>query len=362
MKALSLECILTSQCGTSSVGRASACQAEGRRFETGVPHHFQRNILFLLLFFIVCCGGGGSSDSSPNDSNNSNPIVTSISESCEITSWNNKLRRCDLTHDGLQRYYFIYVPDNLNNEKSIPLLFALHGYGSTARNHFSYTNYIPIADQNNLIVVYPQGAPMNTAITNSSSHWNVGGWTVGSNVKDIEFIDTVIELIKNKIDLDQTRIYSSGMSNGGFMSYHLACNLSNQIAAIASVTGSMTPETFANCNPTHATPILQIHGLLDYTVPYNGLSYMESIPKVMEYWSEYNSCSSEPDESTIENISEGYVINIQEYKNCLNDVNVKLYLHSSMGHTWPRISNYGISASSEVWNFVSQYNLYGKIN
>ena len=102
MKALSLECILTSQCGTSSVGRASACQAEGRRFETGVPHHFQRNILFLLLFFIVSCGGGGSSDSSPNDSNNSNPIVTSISESCEITSWNNKLRRCDLTHDGLQ--------------------------------------------------------------------------------------------------------------------------------------------------------------------------------------------------------------------------------------------------------------------
>ena len=62
---------------------------------------------------------------------------------------------------------------------------------------------------------------MNTAITNSSSHWNVGGWTVGSNVKDIEFIDTVIELVKNKINLDQTRIYSSGMSNGGFMSYHL---------------------------------------------------------------------------------------------------------------------------------------------
>ena len=173
---------------------------------------------------------------------------------------------------------------------------------------------------------------------------------------------TLQELVKNKINLDQTRIYSSGMSNGGFMSYHLACNLSNQIAAIASVTGSMTPETFANCNQTHATPILQIHGLLDYTVPYNGLSYMESIPKVMEYWSEYNSCSSEPDETNIENISEGYVINIQEYKNCLNDVNVKLYLHSSMGHTWPRISNYGISASSEVWNFVSQYNLYGKIN
>ena len=362
MKALSLECILTSQCGTSSVGRASACQAEGRRFETGVPHHFHNIILFLLLFFIVSCGGGGSSDSSLENSSSSNPTVTSISENCEITTWNNKLQRCDLMHEGLERYYFIYVPNNLNNEKSIPLLFALHGYGSTARNHFSYTNYIPIADQNNLIVVYPQGAPMSTTLTSSSSHWNVGGWTVGSNVKDVEFIDALLDLINNKINFDQTRIYSSGMSNGGFMSYHLACNLSSRIAAIASVTGSMTPQTYTNCNPTHATPILQIHGLLDTVVGYNGLSYMESIPKIMKYWSEYSSCNSEPDETITENITEGYVINIQEYKNCLNDVNVKLFIHSSMGHTWPRFSNYGISASTEVWNFVSQYNLYGKIN
>ena len=126
------------------------------------------------------------------------------------------------------------------------------------------------------------------------------------------------------------------------MSYHLACNLSSRIAAIASVTGSMTPQTYTNCNPTHATPILQIHGLLDTVVPYNGLSYMESIPKVMEYWSEYNSCSSEPDESTIENISEGYVINIQEYKNCLNDVNVKLFLTPSYTTLTPPTASFEI--------------------
>ena len=319
-------------------------------------------IFCLLLLIISSCGGGCSSSETSNDPNPSPPVIDSISEECEFTFWNNKLRRCDLKHDGLDRYYFIYISDNLDSEKSIPILFALHGYGSSARNHFSYTNYISIADANNFIVVYPQGFPMNTTLASSSSHWNVGGWTVGSTVRDIEFIDAVIDLVKRKVSIDANRIYSSGMSNGGFMSYHLACNLSNKIAAIASVTGSMTPETYSSCNPSHPTPTLQIHGLLDTTVPYNGLSFMESIPKVIRYWAEYNSCSSEPEESSIINTDEGYSINIEEYKNCLNNVEVKLILHSSMGHTWPSENNYGISASTEVWNFVSQYDLYGKVN
>ena len=314
------------------------------------------------MFIITSCGGGGSSSETSNDPNPPVPITDSISEVCELAPWSTKLTRCDFKHDGLDRYYFIYIPDNLDSERSIPVLFALHGYGSSARNHFSYTNYISIADAHNFTVVYPQGFPMNTTLASSSSHWNVGGWTVGSNVKDIEFIDTIIDLVQKKISIDTTRIYSSGMSNGGFMSYHLACNLSDKIAAIVSVTGSMTPETYSSCSPSHPTPILQIHGLLDTTVPYNGLSFMESIPKVMQYWSEYNSCSSEPEESSIINEDEGYVINIDEYKNCLNNVEVKLILHSSMGHTWPRENSYGINASAEVWNFVSQFDLYGKIN
>ncbi len=323
-----------------------------------------KNIIHILaiIFFTSSCGSGGSSSENSNDPNPPAPVIDSISEVCEFTSWNNKLRRCDLKHDGLDRYYFIYIPDNLDSEKSIPILFALHGYGSTARNHFSYTNYIPIADMNNFIVLYPQGFPMNTTLASSSSHWNVGGWTVGSTINDVEFIDSVIDLVTKKISIDSTRIYSSGMSNGGFMSYHLACNLSNKIAAIVSVTGSMTPETYSSCSPSHPTPILQIHGMQDITVPYSGLSFMESIPRVMQYWSSYNSCSSDPEESVITNSEDGYVINIEEYKNCLNNVDVKLILHSSMGHTWPRENNYGIGASTEVWNFVSQFDLNGKIN
>ena len=323
-----------------------------------------RIIFLFLIFFISSCGGGGggSSSGSGDDSNFVNPLINSISENCETVLWNNKLERCDLIHDELERYYYIYKPSNLNINKSIPLLFALHGYGSTAQRHFSYTNYEPISDTNNIVVIYPQGYPMRTTFASSSSHWNSGGWTVGSDVNDVGFIDTVIDLVSEKIAIDETRIYSSGMSNGGFMSYHLACKLSSKIAAVASVTGSMSPETLSECKPSHPTPILQIHGLQDYTVPYSGLSYMESIPTVIDYWTEFNSCDSDPERVILDNFDAGYVINIDEYKDCSNDVNVKLILHSSMGHTWPSVSSLGISASAEVWNFVSQYNLDGKIN
>ena len=308
-----------------------------------------------ILFFIYSCGGGGSSSSSPEVENPSNQNPNVIIESCSNTN-RAGMQKCDLKHDGLDRYYYIYRPENLNTNISVPVLFALHGYGSSALTHLTYTNYFTLADTNNFIVIYPQGATTDSL----SAHWNVGGWTSKSTVKDIEFIDTLIDLIKNKIEIDQTRIYSSGMSNGGYMSYSLACSRGNKIAAIASVTGSMTPETYSDCNPDRPISILQIHGLQDLTVPYTGAPFSKTIPEVIEYWVNYNSCSLEP--NRLIKYSNLSLINFDTYENCLNNTNVKLILHAEMGHTWPFISTHNISASDEVWNFVSQYNLSGKIN
>ena len=266
------------------------------------------------------------------------------------------MQKCDLKHDGLDRYYFIYKPDNLNTNISVPVLFALHGYGSSALSHLTYTNYFPLADRDNFIVLYPQGTTTSTL----SSHWNVGGWTSKSTVKDIEFIETIIDLVKDKIQIDETRIYSSGMSNGGYMSYSLACNLSVKIAAIASVTGSMTPDNFDDCSPSAPRSILQIHGLQDFVVPYAGSSGSKSIQDVIDFWVNHNSCSLEP--NRLIKYSDLALVNFDTYENCLNNTNVKLILHPEMGHVWPFLNTYNISASDEVWNFVSKYDLSGKIN
>ena len=311
--------------------------------------------LGLLILILSSCGGGSSSSSRdisiPPESDNDNLF----NETCIDTS-RSGMKRCDLKHDNLDRFYYIYTPTNLDSNESIPVLFAFHGYGSSAMRHLNYTNYFPLADSNNFIVIYPQGATTATL----STHWNVGGWTSKSTIDDLDFVETIIGLIKDKIQIDETRIYSSGMSNGGYMGYHLACNLSNKFAAIVSVTGSMTNDTYNDCNPTHPTPILQIHGLLDFVVPYDGNSGSKSIPDVIDYWVNYNSCISDPE--TVIRYDDYSLIVYDTYTSCLNNVNIKLILHPEMGHDWPSLQSYNINASAEIWNFVSKFDMYGLIN
>ena len=319
---------------------------------------FTKTIPSLLIFFLVSCGGGGGS-SDISTSNLTPPPSTEITESC--VQYGSNTKKCTLTHKALERYYIIYVPESGVSEASMPVLFALHGYGSTAEIHKNYTNYQPLAETSKFIVIYPQGSYFQGTFT-SGNHWNVGSWTAGSTADDVDFINEVIDLVSKKESINQNRIYSSGMSNGGFMSYHLACNLSSRIAAIASVTGSMSKETLENCSPSHPTPILQIHGALDVTVPFNGDSTinMESIDNVFNYWTTYNSCDPIP--SLIVTDYVDFSVDYQKYNNCLNNVKVELYKISSMGHTWPGKNNYGISATEEVWNFVSQFDIYGKLD
>ena len=315
-------------------------------------------IFFLLL--IVSCGGGGSS-SSEDVAPAPTPPVSEPSENCVFYSTNTE--RCSLTHKGLDRYYLIYTPTTITDNDEAPVLFALHGYGSSAETHKAYTMHEPFANTNKAIVVYAQGYKLETALTSSSSHWNVGAWTIGSTVDDIDFINTIIDLIDDKAAINKNRIYSSGMSNGGFMSYNLACNLSSRIAAIISVTGSFSTEMLADCNPEHPTPVMQIHGTLDPTVPFNGNSALGMVPieTTLEFWADYNLCNPVPEISVIDFFDLGMSVDHKVYKECQNNVRVELFKSSGMAHTWPIESIYGIGATKEIWSFINQYDLSGRL-
>ena len=315
-------------------------------------------IFFLLL--IVSCGGGGSS-SSEDVAPAPTPPVSEPSENCIFYATNTE--RCSLTHKGLDRYYLIYTPTTITDNDEAPVLFALHGYGSSAETHKAYTMHEPFANTNKAIVVYAQGYKLETALTSSSSHWNVGAWTIGSTVDDIDFINTVIDLIDDKAVINKNRIYSSGMSNGGFMSYNLACNLSSRIAAIVSVTGSFSTEMLADCNPEHPTPVMQIHGTLDPTVPFNGNSALGMVPieTTLEFWADYNLCNPVPEISVIDFFDLGMSVDHKVYKECQNNVQVELFKSSGMDHTWPIESIYGIGATKEIWSFINQYDLSGRL-
>jgi polyhydroxybutyrate depolymerase len=320
-------------------------------------------LLFLSIFLITSCGGGGSSSSDEVNVSIPNNNQNDDAETC--TNFEERILKCEFTHKGLDRYYYIQLA-HPEAEGSSSVLFNLHGYGSNALEQMYYTNFNNLANtkENNFILIHPQGAPLNTVLTSSSSHWNSGGWTIGSTVDDVDFIDTIIKLVSQKYNLNQDRIYSTGMSNGGFMSYHLACNLSSKIAAVASVTGSMSKETYEDCNPNHPTSILQVHGTIDATVPFEGNSAlgMRSINDVMNYWKLYDACDTEPVSIITDYFDIEISVQHDTYLNCLNDVQVELYKIEGMGHVWAKKERYGISATEKIWEFFNLYDINGKIN
>ena len=320
-------------------------------------------LLFLAIFLITSCGGGSSSSSDEVNAIIPNNNQNDDAETC--TNYEQRILKCELTHKGLDRYYYIQLA-HPEAEGLSSVLFNLHGYGSNALEQMYYTNFNNLANtkENNFILIHPQGAPLNTVLTSSSSHWNSGGWTIGSTVDDVDFIDTIIKLVSQKYNLNQDRIYSTGMSNGGFMSYHLACNLSSKIAAIASVTGSMSIQTYESCNPSHPTSILQVHGTIDVTVPFQGNSDlgMKSVNDVMDYWKLYNACDTDPTSIVTDYFDIEISIQHDTYLNCLNDIQVELYKIEGMSHRWPNKQRYGISATEKIWEFINLYDINGKIN
>ena len=265
-----------------------------------------------------------------------------------------------IEHDGLTRSYNIYIPSGYEfSDQKFPLLFCFHGFTSSADVIMAYSGFNALAEENEFIVVYPQGT-----LFSGLAHWNVGGFTEGSTVDDIGFVDVLLDDLMDNYQLDEERIYSTGMSNGGYMSFLLACQLSDRIAAIASVTGSMTIETYNDCNPMRPVPVLQIHGDADDVVAYDGLPFSKAIPEVLDYWVANNECETTAMTMELEDINttDNSTVSTLDFPNGLQCTSVNHFRVHGGGHTWPGVwGNLDISASDEVWNFVSQYNLNGLI-
>jgi len=146
--------------------------------------------------------------------------------------------------------------------------------------------------------------------------------------------------------------------------------LSEKIAAVASVTGSMTPETYALCNPQHPTPVLQIHGTSDADVPYDGVFWSRSIDDVISYWVNYNNCDTDPTITSFQDIDslDGSTVEHFVYSGGDNGVTTEHMKVTGGNHTWsgadidlPGLNtNQDINASIEVWKFFSRFDINGE--
>ncbi len=266
-----------------------------------------------------------------------------------------------LMHNGIERSYILYVPETYNPSVEAPVVFNFHGYTSNAIQQLNYGDFRPMANEDGFLIVVPEG----TVDSQGNTHFNVG-WG-NSNIDDVGYTEALLDELSTEYNINQKRVYSTGMSNGGFMSYRLACELSNRIAAIASVTGSMTTGTTNSCSPSHPTPILEIHGTADPTVDYNGSPIATSIPDVLNYWTNYNNTNSTASSNNIPDIdpNDGSTVEHIVYTDGDNGVNVEHFKVIGGDHTWPGNNfipaNQDIDASKEIWEFLKKYDIDGLI-
>jgi polyhydroxybutyrate depolymerase len=262
--------------------------------------------------------------------------------------------------EGLTRDYRIYIPAIYNSNTAVPLLLNLHGYGSNNIEQELYADFRSIADTANFIIVHPNGTPD----AGSSLNWNNFGL---SQVNDLGFLNALIDTIADDYNVNLSRVYSTGMSNGGFMSYDLACQLSNRIAAIASVTGTMLTAKLNACNPSRVVPVMQIHGTADATVPYLGNFAFAPVETLVEAWVEKSNCNPTPIQTEIPNTNTTDLTTATRflYTGGINGNSVEFFKVNGGGHSWPgapinvNVTNMDFNASQEIWRFFSQYTLDG---
>ncbi len=277
-----------------------------------------------------------------------------------------------LVHDGLTRKYFVHVPPSYNPSTPTPLVLNFHGGGGDPENQMTQSGMDAKSDSAGFIVVYPEGTGKSLA-GKLFATWNAGrccGYATENNIDDVGFVSAMLEDLESKFNVDEKKVYSTGLSNGALFSYRLACDLSDKIAAIAPVGAQ---DSLNDCNQARKVPVMHFHGILDPSAPFEGghcggrLSGdpgwdCKSVPDYIEEWRIRNSCSEETE--TVYEQGEALCV---KYKNC--EADVILCTMETGGHTWPSgsYSSLGeaavgkistdISANDEMWKFFQQHSL-----
>jgi polyhydroxybutyrate depolymerase len=217
-------------------------------------------------------------------------ILLIFSTSVQITA-----QSYSLNHQGYQREYILHLPAGWNHKEQISLLICLHGGGGNAEQMQKFSGFNTLADQRIFIVVYPNGW---------KGHWNDqrGGCTDEAhnlNIDDVGFISALIDTLKIKHPIN--KVYVTGISNGGMMSYKLGSTIGNKLSGIAPIAACM-PENLYKASPaTLPMKVLIMNGTADPLVPYNGgevkvgkytRGRVASTEQSKQYWLKINQCDS----------------------------------------------------------------------
>ena len=263
-----------------------------------------------------------------------------------------------LVSSGEAREYLLHVPKSYDPSRPAPLVISMHGADLWPAAQMEISRWNTVADENGFIVVYPSG---------------VGGrgprvWRMDGEAPDVHFIADLIDRLEASYNIDPSRIYADGLSNGGGMAFVLSCTLSDRVAAVGLVASAqLLPWSW--CTDRRPVPMIAFHGTGDRLAPYHGGTSpvvprhpLPSIPDWTASWARRNGCGAKPDESAV-----AADVTRLEYTGCSNDAAVVLYTIHGGGHTWPgggpapewlvgRMSN-GVDATRRTWAFFGAHSL-----
>jgi len=250
-------------------------------------------------------------------------------------------------HNNVEREYLLHLPTDLPDHA--PLVFMLHGYRGDARDYMGELGLNRIADANGFAVCYPQGAKD----VEGTPHWNAR-LTI-SKTDDIGFLSTLAVHLQEQYTLNPEKTFASGISNGGFMSYTLVAEKPEVFKAAASVIGTMSGYTWKHRRKIHPVPILQISGLEDEIIPYDGSLSPKggwggapSQDVLIDFWAKLNNTKTERVVTISRHTTAHY------YKDGVNGNEVWHYKIRDFGHGIPTKEQAGINAVEVIWEFFSK--------
>ena len=294
-------------------------------------------------------------------------------------------KELSLQYQGRERSFLIHIPATVDRQQASPVVINLHGGGGNAEGQQKYSRMDLTAAKYQFVVVYPNGTgKLNQRLLT----WNAGtccGYAMQNHVDDVGFIRKIIAVLPQYIKINPQRIYATGLSNGAMMSYRLALELSDQIAAIAPVAGAMHVAEF---NPKRPVPIMHVHSVDDPRALYHGglgpafpLTNQRvehrDVNEVLEQWAEYNRCQQGPllYQQVSVTTQEHGVQRAEKwaYTACRQRAEVVHWKLTGVGHVWPggeqdymvKIlgpSTQVINVNDVMWRFFAEHELSLPVN
>ena len=270
-----------------------------------------------------------------------------------------------ITVESVQREFILYVPASYDGNSSTPLILSYHGLGGTAQAQMDDHDFRPLADAEGFLIAHPEGAPINAA---GLQGWNFVNDTLPN---DVLFTSAMIDSIAADYNINPDRVYACGMSFGGFFSVFLAGQLSNRIAAVASVAGTMVNAVpYSMLSPERPISLLQIHGTNDFNVPYNGGMASQPVQSILDHFVSHNNCDTNFTVTQVPDVdpNDGSTVEHFVYANGDEETVVEHFRITGGRHTWPDENtnaqgvNRDINGCAEIWKFFSRFDMNGALD